>query len=205
MALSGLAWALFVLGHLTGNLLIFSGPEAYNQYSHFLVSNKLVWVARAGLLGTLVLHVYLAFHLTALNRKSRGQQAYAITPNGNKGTTLASRTMIFQGTLILVFVIFHIQTFSLGPYYEVTYNGVVMRDIFRLIIEVFKQPLYVLWYIVCLALLGVHLSHGVGSLFQSLGLRKDAYANLIRCVSVAYGVLIAVGFISLPIYVYLFA
>ncbi len=205
MGITALIWVLFVAGHLSGNLLIMVSPQAFNEYGHFLTSNHLIWVARAVLLGAFVLHVYLAVVLTLHNRAARGAQKYAMSPNGSKGVTTASKTMAYQGSLILAFVIFHIITFSLGPYYEVTYDGVVMRDLHRLVVEVFKQPAYVGWYILCLFLLGVHLSHGVGSIFQSLGLRTENYARKIRVASVAYGIVIAGGFIVLPIYVYLCA
>jgi succinate dehydrogenase / fumarate reductase cytochrome b subunit len=204
MAMSAAVWTLFVLAHLSGNLLIFAGPEAFNSYSHSLVSNHLVWVARAGLLVAFLAHVFLAFKLTFENRRARGM-GYALTPNGSKAPRPASKTMIFHGTMILIFLIYHIITFSLGPYYEVTYSGVVMRDLYRLVLEVFHQPAYVVWYLICLVLLGVHLSHGVGSMFQSLGFKNRGYEPLIQKISWAYGILIAAGFISLPLYVYVFA
>ncbi len=80
-----------------------------------------------------------------------------------------------------------------------------MRDLYRLIIEVFKQPGYVFWYLVSLILLGFHLSHGVGSIFQSFGLKNQKSTPLINKISLAYAIIVALGFLSQPFYVYFIA
>jgi succinate dehydrogenase / fumarate reductase cytochrome b subunit len=113
--------------------------------------------------------------------------------------------MAWQGSIILVFIITHISTFKYGTYYETTVNGVVMRDLYRLIVEIFKQPGFVMWYLVALVLLGFHLSHGVWSSFQSLGIKNDHFAPWIRKFSIAYAVIVAAGFLVQPIYVYFLA
>ena len=113
--------------------------------------------------------------------------------------------MGIQGTIILVFIILHLITFKYGAHYSTTVNGVVMRDLFKLMVEVFKQPGYVFWYLICMVLLGVHLSHGVGSVFQTVGWMNGRYQPILRRLSVAYAVVVALGFIAQPIYVYLFA
>ncbi len=204
MALTGLVWAGFVLSHMAGNMLILVSANLYNAYGHAIVSNKpLLFVAETVLILSIVVHVTMAIMLTLENRQARPQK-YAMTPNGAKGSSLASRTMAIQGSLILAFVILHITTFKYGTYYETTVDGVVMRDLHRLVIEVFHQPGYVAWYVLCLLLLGFHLSHGVGSIFQSLGLRGDNVAHKIKKVSLAYGFIVAAGFLSQPIYVFFF-
>ena len=110
--------------------------------------------------------------------------------------------MAYTGSLILVFIILHIITFKYGTHYDATYGGVVMRDLHRLIIEVFQQTEYVAWYLLCLVLLAFHLSHGFASSFQSLGFRHPKYSQPLKCLSVIYAVIVAVGFISQPLYVY---
>lgn len=202
MAVTGLVWVGFVLAHMAANLMILVSAPLYNAYSHALVSNKpLLYAAEAILIWAVVVHVTMAILLTAENRQARTQR-YAMIPNGAKGATLASRTMAIQGSLILAFIILHIATFKYGTYYETTVNGVAMRDLHRLVIEVFKQPMYVGWYVLCLILLGFHLSHGVGSVFQSLGLRNDRSARTIRQLSLGYAVIVAVGFLIQPLYVF---
>jgi succinate dehydrogenase / fumarate reductase cytochrome b subunit len=204
MGLSGLVWAGFVLAHMAGNLLIFVSNDAYNSYGHALTSGNIIYFAEAVLIVALVTHVFTAISLTLANRKSKGS-SYAMTSSGSKRVSLASRTMAQQGALVLVFIIMHIITFKYGTYYETTVNGVVMRDLARLITETFQQPAYVVWYVVCLVLLGFHLSHGVGSTFQSLGLMEGTYRNFWKKLSCVYAVVVALGFLSQPIYVFLFS
>lgn len=204
MGLTGLIWAGFVLAHMAGNLLIFVSNDAYNSYGHALTSGNLIYFAEAVLIAALAVHVYTAISLTLANKKSKGS-SYAVTASGSKRASLASRTMAQQGALVLVFIILHIITFKYGTYYETTVNGVVMRDLARLITETFQEPIYVAWYVVCLVLLGFHLSHGVGSSFQSLGLMEGTYRSFWKKLSGAYAVIVALGFLSQPIYVFLFS
>jgi succinate dehydrogenase / fumarate reductase cytochrome b subunit len=148
----------------------------------------------------------MAISLTLENRRAGGGgNRYAVLPGGVKRASLASRTMAAQGSLILVFIILHITTFKYGQYYETTVNGVQMRDLHRLVVEIFQQPGYVVWYVVCLVLLGFHLSHGVGSIFQSFGLKNDHYGPMIKKLSLGYGLFVFLGFLSQPLYVYFFA
>lgn len=202
MGISGLVWAGFVFTHMAGNLLIFVSPDAYNIYGHKIVTGGLLIPIEILLIVALVVHVTMAVLLTIENKKARGSQGYAVTPKGKKGGNLASRTMAIQGSLILAFIILHIATFKLGDYYETTVDGVAMRDLHRLIVEVFQNPAYVAWYVVSLILLGFHLRHGVGSIFQSFGFKNDHYAPVISKISIAYGIVVALGFIAQPLYVY---
>ncbi|GIL17206.1 MAG: hypothetical protein BroJett040_09570 [Oligoflexia bacterium] len=205
MGISGLIWAGFVLSHMAANLLIIFNPQAYNSYGHALTSGNFIYVAEAILVLAIVTHVICGISLTRENLAARGSSRYAMTPNGEKGASLASKTMAPQGALILAFIISHIATFKYGTYYETSVGGVVMRDLHRLVVEVFKQPGYMAWYVVCLVLLGFHLSHGIGAIFQSLGLRNDKYACLIKKISVIYAVIVAAGFLVQPIYVFFIA
>lgn len=204
MGLSGLVWAGFVLGHMLGNLLMFVSADAYNSYGHFLTSGKIIYVVEAVLLAALLAHVVAAVSLTIQNRKAKGSR-YAVAAQGEKKATTASRTMAVQGSVVLAFIILHLAVFKFGEYYETTVNGVVMRDLYRLVIEVFQSPGYVAWYIVALILLGFHLSHGVGSTFQSLGLLNRKNRDTFHKLSITYAVLVAAGFITQPVYVFLFA
>jgi succinate dehydrogenase / fumarate reductase cytochrome b subunit len=140
--------------------------------------------------------------LTKNNREAKGQR-YAVAASGKKKVSLASRTMAIQGSLILVFVILHLITFKYGQHYETNVDGIPMRDLAKLMEEVFQQPGYVGWYVVALILLGFHLKHGVGSTFQSLGLMEGTYRNLWAKLSIGYGVIVALGFISQPLYLFL--
>lgn len=201
MGLSGLIWVGFVLAHMLGNLLLFVGPEAYNEYSHVLTSGKFIYVAEAALIFSLLSHVIMGVRLTLKNKAAKGTR-YHVQASGEKKVSWASRTMVFHGAIILFFVVYHLITFKFGTYYETTQNGVVMRDIHRLVVEVFSNPAYVAGYIVCLLLLTAHLSHGVGSMLQSFGLNNRSHEKKRKAISIAYAVLVGAGFIAQPIYVY---
>lgn len=204
MGITGLIWAGFVLAHMAGNLLIFVSRDAYNAYGHALVTGNIIYIAETVLILALITHVFTAVSLTMANKKAKSS-SYAVASSGKKKVSLASRTMAVQGSLILVFIILHIATFKFGTYYETTVHGVVMRDLARLMEEVFQNPGYVAWYVVCLILLGFHLSHGVGSSFQSLGLMEGTYRNFWKKLSCAYALIVALGFIAQPTYLFLFA
>lgn len=203
MGLSGLIWTGFVFAHMAGNMLMFISPEAYNTYGHNLVSGNLIYIVETVLILALMTHVGLAISLTMENRRSR-PQGYAVQAGPDKGSRWASRTMAIHGTIILIFLVSHLLTFKFGVYYETTVDGVVMRDLFRLMVEIFTQPLYLVWYFISLILLGFHLSHGVGSIFQSFGLLHPTYQPLIKMVSWVYALVVVVGFLSQPIAVALF-
>jgi succinate dehydrogenase / fumarate reductase, cytochrome b subunit len=202
MGITGLVWSGFVFGHMAGNLLLFVGPDAYNTYGHLLTSGNLVYLIEAVLGTALLIHVLCALSLTRNNLRARGKNTYLMSPSGEKGVTFASKTMAIQGSLILVFVITHLVGFKFGSYYETTVNGVIMRDLHRLIFEVFSKPMAVAWYCVALISLGFHLSHGFGSIFQSLGIKTKSNASLIDKLSLAYAFVVAGGFLIQPLYVF---
>jgi len=187
-------------------VLIFIGPEAYNLYSYKLISNPFIYVIEAGLLAIFLVHLALALALSFLNVKARDQR-YAVEASGYKATSQVTKTMRHQGMVILVFVIWHLLTFKFGksgPDYMAEYGGVVVRDLYRLVIEVFQSPLYVAGYVVAVAVLGFHLSHGVSSAIQTLGFNHPKYTPKIELFGRAYGVVVAGVFVSQPVYVFLF-
>ncbi len=203
MALTGLVWSGFVFGHMAGNLLMFVGPDAYNAYGHAIVSNPAIYAIEAVLVSMLMLHVLYALVLTIRNRMARPQR-YARQATGPKATSPASKSMIYHGTVLLVFIVLHLITFKYGPYYETVVDGVKMRDLFRLIVEKFQSPIYVGWYVAALGLLGFHLSHGFASTLQSLGLNNSRFAPMVEKLGFGYAFLVCVGFISQPIFVFFF-
>jgi succinate dehydrogenase / fumarate reductase, cytochrome b subunit len=202
MGITGLVWMGFIFGHMAGNMLIFVGADAFNAYGHAIVSNKiLLYGAESIILAALVVHVFCAISLTIQNRASRNSR-YAMTPNAEKGASWASKNMGIQGSAILAFIILHLITFKYGTYYETSVNGVVMRDLHRLMIETFAQPGYVAWYVVCLVLLLFHLSHGAASIFQSFGILERKMQAHIKKGAWVYALVVVGGFLSQPIYVY---
>lgn len=203
MGISGLVWMGFVLSHMAGNMLILVSPDLYNAYGHAIVSNKpLLYGAESVLVLALIVHVMTAISLTIENRKARGSR-YAVSASGDKASTLASRTMGMQGSVVLAFIILHLATFKYGTHYDTTVNGVQMRDLHRLIVEVFQQPGYVLWYVVALILLMFHLSHGASSIFQSFGFLERKMQKGLRKFAWTYAIIVVAGFLSQPAYVFL--
>jgi succinate dehydrogenase / fumarate reductase cytochrome b subunit len=203
IGLTGLGLSLFVLVHMLGNCLIFVSPQAYNEYGHSLTSNRLIFLAEAGLLAMFVGHLMFASWISIKNIKARSV-GYAVRSNGEKGTSWAKRSLWAQGLLILVFVILHLITFKFGTDYRVDYGHGEIRDLAKLMFEVFNDPVYVSWYVLAVAVLGVHLSHGVGSSLQTFGINHPKWNCSIKLVSFLYGVIVAVGFSAQPLYVFLF-
>ncbi len=204
MGVSGLVWSLFVLTHMAGNMLILVSADAYNKYGHTLVSNPLLPVAELALVVFLAMHVIDGVWLTIENKRARPQK-YAMPTNGKKKARFQSKFMIFHGSLLLVFIITHLITFKYGTHYETTVDGVVMRDLHRLVIEVFQQPGYVFWYAVSMVAVGLHLSHGFYSSFASLGIFHSRFSPMLSKFGYLYAFIVAAGFLSQPIYVYFFA
>jgi len=204
MGITGLVWMGFVLSHMAGNMLILISPDLYNAYGHAIVSNKpLLYGAETVLVLALVAHVGTAISLTIQNRKARNTR-YAMTPNGEKGASLASKTMAVQGSIVLAFIILHLATFKYGTHYDTMVDGVKMRDLHKLVVEVFHQPGYVLWYVVSLLLLMFHLSHGAHSVFQSFGVLERKMQLGLKKFAWTYAVIVVLGFLSQPAYVFLF-
>ncbi|PJB52928.1 MAG: cytochrome B subunit [Bdellovibrio sp. CG_4_9_14_3_um_filter_39_7] len=202
MGVTGLLLCGFLVSHLIGNCLIYFGDRAFNTYAHTLVTNPLIYVAEAILLGIFLTHIFMAMKLTLENKAAR-PVAYAVKKPTGRGSTIASSTMPYTGLLILVFLIFHILHFKFGPVYKITYDGVEMRDLYRLLIEYFHQPLAVVWYVFCMLALGLHVSHGFWSAFQSIGFNHPKYNACLKNLSKVYALLITIGFSALPIYCYL--
>ncbi len=183
---------------MAGNMLLLVSAEAYNKYSHALVSNPLIYLAEAVLVIALLTHMALALKLALENRAARGAKPYRPT-NGAKATNLGSRWMAQTGLLIFVFLVLHLKTFKYGDLYEVTYGGQTMRDIYRVVFEKFHDPLYVAWYEFSLLILFVHLRHGISSCLQSLGIASSRNPKL-QIAGWIFAVLVAGGFAIQPLY-----
>ncbi|MES2614965.1 MAG: succinate dehydrogenase cytochrome b subunit [Bdellovibrionota bacterium] len=201
VALTAVFWCLFVMVHMLGNMLIFVSAEAYNKYSHALTSNPFIYVAEFVLLVLILVHIFLALGLKLRNYRTK-PALYTVRPMREKSAAISSRTMAYTGTFILAFIIWHLITFKYGQQYFVFYQGVEVRDLYRLVVEKFHNPIYVSLYCVVMVLIGSHLYHGVKSIFQSLGINHPRYNSFFRCFGYSYAIIVAAGFFSQPIYVY---
>lgn len=202
MAVTGLLLCGFLVSHLIGNCLLYVGSDAFNVYAHTLTSNKLIYVAEAILAAIFLTHIGLAIKLTLENKKARPVQYYMKQKTG-RGATFASSTMPYTGLLILVFLIIHLLNFKFGAVYTTSVEGVEMRDIYKTVVLYFKSPLNVLWYVIAMIALGIHVSHGFWSAFQSLGFSHPKYNCGLKLISKLFAVVVALGYIALPIYCYL--
>ncbi|MBK1878157.1 succinate dehydrogenase cytochrome b subunit [Pelagicoccus mobilis] len=197
MAVTGLILVGFVIGHLVGNLQIFSPPEKINAYAHFLQSlGGALWAIRGFLLLTVVLHIWSAISLVLENKAARGAEGYA----GQKTlrASFASRTMKWSGLIVLAFIIYHILHFTTkhayGPeLFMVDLHGEQVLDVHTMMVLGFQKPLVSIFYLVAIALLSIHLSHGISSMFQSVGLRTRAWSNCLNKIAVIVSVLYFLG------------
>jgi len=201
IALTGLGLFIFLVGHLSGNLLFLVSPRAFNEYGHAMVNNPLIYVIEFGLLAVFLLHIYKTVRLYAGAQSAR-PVAYARKERAGHTSrkTVASSTMIFTGIIVLAFVILHLRAFKFGAWYE-SPEGI--RDLYRLQLEIFHSPGYVAFYMISMAVIGFHLWHGVSSAAQSLGVDHPTYTPRILWIGRALAVLIAGGFFILPLYTFL--
>lgn len=200
VALTGLGFAAFLVAHLAANLLVLTDTHGFNAYSHHLITHPLIYVAEAGLVLLFGLHAYKAVAVTLHNRRARGAGYAMKKPAGrNSRKSLASTTMIVTGIWLLLFIVIHLKTFKFGPWYE-TPDG--MRDLSRLVHEVYREPFHVVFYILSMVVVGLHLSWGLSSAFQSMGFEHPRYNTLIRVAGLAIAAVMAAAFALIPIVIY---
>lgn len=192
MAVTGLAWFLFLVGHLSGNFLLFKGADAFNAYAQLLESTGvLLYIAEIGLIVFLATHIYSGVRTTIENRSAR-PQAYDVQTTRGRASVF-SRSMMAGGIIIVLFIVTHVAMFKFGDH---TGEG----GLYGLVIETFKNPLMVAWYLLALVAIGMHLSHGFGSAFQTLGVSNPAWRGRLKLTGMVVGWAIAGGFMTMPIW-----
>lgn len=203
VAITGFSLFGFLILHLAGNLLLYAGPETFNHYSEQLVRNPLLIPAELSLLALFVLHAWKAVRLVVWSRRSR-PEPYAVKKRAGfpSRKNLASSSMIASGLFLLLFVPLHLRTFKYGAYYESMAEPGV-RDLYRLVVETYSHPGYVVFYIISMLIVGLHLWHGVSSAFQTVGVDTPRWRPGIRRFGWLMAVVIAGGFLTIPIWVFL--
>lgn len=195
MAVTGVILFFFVLVHMVGNLQTFEGPEKLNAYSTFLHGvPEGLWVARAVLLASVILHIWAATQLALRKSQARPVQ-YA--KKQNLSSTYASRTMYWSGPILLAFIIFHVLQFTAG----IVHPGAdfVAGDVYHNVIAGFQVWYVSAWYIFAMILLGLHIRHGAWSMFQSVGFNHPRHTPILKKLATFFAVVIVLGFISIPI------
>ncbi len=209
MAASGLIITGWLAGHLSGNLLIFAGADAMNTYAAWLhATPAMLWGARIVLLVATVLHVLTAIRLKRMNSEARpGRYHY----NAHVESTLSGRTMIYSGLLVLAYGVYHLAHYTWGVqavipaehFREGVKDALGRPDVWHMVVWSFGQVPVALVYIIANVLLGLHLSHGIASTFQTLGLTSAKWRPVIQRMGPAVGAAMAAGFISIPVAVML--
>lgn len=200
VAITGLGLVGFLVVHMAGNLLVFAGPEAMTNYAQGLRNYPLLlWVARVGLITMALFHISFAVRLNLQNRAAR-PQAYA--KKTYLQASFASRTMVITGLVVLAYALFHLAHFTfratspeiaaLGPW-----------DVYKMLVLSFTDPKVACTYLAAMAATGLHLSHGVSSLLQTLGCNHPKYQFVIRSLGPVVGGGVALGFGSIPLAVLL--
>ena len=195
MAVTGAILFAFVIGHLAGNLQIFEGPAKLNAYGHFLHSiGELLWPVRIVLLLSVALHITATVQLALRKKKARPvdySRKEAIA------SSYASRTMYWSGPIVLAFVIFHLLQFTAG--YIHPGSQFIEGDVYHNVVAGFQVWWVSVWYIFAVSLLGLHLRHGLWSMFQSLGFNHPRHTPILKSTAIVIAVGIVLGYISIPI------
>ena len=201
VGLTGLALFAYLILHLIGNALVFAGPDLFNEYAHTLISNPLIIPIEIGLAAIFLLHIYKTVRMWIGNRQARPvKYATKAWAGHTSRKSVASSTMIWSGLVVLFFVLVHVKQFKYGAWYQVTDTDV--RDLYRTEIEIFRQPLWVLFYVACTLIVGLHLRHGISSAFQSLGLDHPEYTRRLTMWGIVGAIVIGGGLAFIPIWVY---
>jgi len=199
VALTGIALILFVIGHLLGNLSIFAGPDAMNAYAAFLKSTgELLWVVRIVLLTCVALHIWFTITLWRENLAARPQK-YA--EKNDLGITVYARLMRISGLTVLAFVLYHLAQFTweaFNPEYKTWVDMQGRYDVYRMVVTAFSCPFVSAFYVLAVGLLGMHLSHGIASLFQTLGLTTEKLRPVFEKGGLIIAWIIFLGFASIP-------
>lgn len=210
MAVSGIFLMLFLIVHLGGNLTMFVGADLFNSYAHHLESlGPLLYVAEFGLLAIFLFHVVSAFKVHAEKQRAR-PDAYDVhaSKGGKSKMTVASKSMIYTGFILLLFIPAHIWMFKFngGTAHPTTeLHGQQVKDLYTSVVTAFKNPVIAFGYAAVMLLLGLHLRHGFWSSLQSLGAMSPKCSPFVYGLGLVFALALAGGFLVLPIYFYIAA
>ncbi len=203
MSLTGLFLVLFLAVHLAGNLqLIYGTQDGFNEYTKFMTTFPLIKIVSYLLYASIVLHVVDGIILARANRAARPVRYAMDKPSEN--SSWASRSMALLGVITLVFLIIHMKSF----WYEMHFGSVPLdangnKDLYTITMAAFENPFYSLLYVICMIALGFHLSHGIQSAFQTLGLNHPGYTPGIKKFGNIFAWLMSALFALIPIWIYL--
>ncbi len=207
MGFTGILLSGFIIFHLYENfaLLIPDGGLTFNRAVYGLEKlGALKYLAEVILASIFIIHILFAIIVTYSNWKARPIGYKMVTNAGHTSRkTIASSTMIYTGLLVAVFLIKHLLDFKYGPYYTTVLDGETVRDLYKTVFESYHNLYNMIFYVVIMGLLGFHLSHGVWSAFQSIGVEGKRFTPIMVTIALIFAVIMAAGFILIPIYIYL--
>ncbi len=193
MAVTGLVLFVFLIAHMLGNLQIFLGRSVMDHYAETLHGNPpLLWTVRIGLIVSVVLHIWAWIQLSAIKREARPTK---YVKRANVQASVASRTMSLSGPVIAAFVILHLLHFTTGTIHP---GGFVELHAYENVVSGFTPP-FAFLYIAVMLLVGTHLSHGIWSMFQSLGFSHPRYTPMIKSFAAVFSWVLIGGFIAVPL------
>ena len=203
MALSGIALLAYIVAHLLGNLKVYFGPAEINNYGealrdlggHLAPRTHVLWWLRIGLTAAFAIHIIAAFSIAYQNRSKRGER-YQHRPDYHY-VTYASRTMLWSGIIVLAFLAFHLADLTWGTANPDFFRG----DIYSNMIASFERVPVAAFYIIATLALGLHIYHGMWSLFRSIGMANPRFNQLRRWLALSTTAAITVGNLSFPIMV----
>ena len=215
MALTGLFLCLFLVGHLLGNLQLFitgpEGAETFNLYAKFMTTNPLIKVLSYLTYASVLFHAIDGLVLTIQNRKARPVKY--VVEKGSANSSWSSRNMALLGTILLVFIVTHMQHFwyvmHFGEVGHVLIGGESIKDLHTVVIDFFNPAknsmagVMVGLYVFAMAAMAYHLQHGFSSAFQSLGLNHPTYTPIIKKLGTAFCILVPLAFASIPLFLFL--
>lgn len=196
MALSGLFLIIFLITHLVINsLTLASSKDLFNEAAHFMATNPIIYAMQYVLALGFIIHIGMGIKLTIQNKRARSQEY--VYNKMSKNTNLSSRSMIVSGGLVIVFLALHLRDY----FYQMKFVGLPEGTTdYDLVVNLFTNPYYTAVYVIAFIILGIHLNHGFKSAFQSMGANHKKYNPLIKIVSTAYSIVIALGFSTIAIF-----
>jgi succinate dehydrogenase / fumarate reductase cytochrome b subunit len=199
MAVTGLVLFAFVVVHMIGNLTAYIGPAAMNEYAVWLrelLHGAGLWIARGVLLASVILHVWAALAITIENRKAR---PVGYRQRRWEESTYASRTMVWSGPILALFIVFHLLHLTTGNLHPNFVEG----DVYHNFVAGFRVVPVSVFYIAAMLCLGLHLFHGAWSMLQTLGLSHPRWNPLRYAVAGTLTAVVVLGNISFPVAVLL--
>lgn len=204
MAITGLFLCSFLIIHFLGNIALYTNPVQFNEYTRFMTSNPIIRIMELVLVAGFLTHIIDAVMLSRANKKAQPVK-YAMD---KKQSSWYSRNMGLTGTIILVFLVIHLQSFWYGYKFgaiamTIDSSGQEIKDMYTMVTEAFSEFWYCALYVIAVTLLGFHLNHGFQSAFQSVGFRHKKYTPTIKTLGTAFSILVTLGFASFPIYFFI--